>query len=384
MRILLVSNYFPEHIGGIETVADHLARGYRRLGHRVLWAAAQAATTIHKGHLDDLPLPAWNLTEDRLGFPYPILTPVGIARLLAGVGRSDVVHVHDCLYQASAIATVAASARRKPVVLTQHIGMIQYKRQALRLAQQLAYRTLGRVVLSRTSTVTFISQQVADWFATISRKARSAPVIANGVDTMRFHPVDAGRRRSLRGELGLPHTGPLLLFCGRFVEKKGLHLLEPIARRHQEWTVVMIGPTGDVDPSSWRLPNVRVVPPMAPSRLAPYYQAADLLTIPSTGEGFPLVVQEAMACGTPALVSDELQESMPASLGFTTARTPEAVEATISRALIALETGDLRARVAAYAEQRWDWETTVDRYLALLTGGGSGQQGYSPLAVTGS
>src|SRR5947209_17582425 len=117
MRILLVSNYFPEHVGGIETVADNLARGYRRRGHRVVWAAAEAGHVRHKGHGDDLPLGAWNVTEDRLGFTYAILTTAAVARLVQAVSGCDVIHVHDCLYEASAIAVTAASLRRKRILL---------------------------------------------------------------------------------------------------------------------------------------------------------------------------------------------------------------------------------------------------------------------------
>ena len=50
---------------------------------------------------------------------------------------------------------------------------------------------------------------------------------------------------------------------------------------------------------------------LSQAELPPLYQAADLLVLPSVGEGFPLVVQEAMACGTPALVGDETAAGCP-------------------------------------------------------------------------
>ena len=122
MRILLVSNYFLEHMGGIETVADNLVRGYRRRGHRVIWAAAQVEGLVHAGHPDDLPLPAWNLTEKRFGFPYPLLAPQAYARLLTAIRESDVVHVHDCLYQASVFAAFASRRLIEAVMNVHHIA----------------------------------------------------------------------------------------------------------------------------------------------------------------------------------------------------------------------------------------------------------------------
>ena len=121
---------------------------------------------------------------------------------------------------------------------------------------------------------------------------------------------------------------------------------------------------------------------MPATRLASYYQAADLLTLPSTGEGFPVAVQEAMACGTPAVISDELGDSVPPSLAFPTRRTVDAVTDAIGRALEALETDhSLRERVSAFAHQRWDWGATVGRYEALLARLVAYQQGHPREAI---
>src|SRR5207237_9060739 len=68
---------------------------------------------------------------------------------------------------------------------------------------------------------------------------------------------------------------------------------------------------GPLDPAHWGLAHVAVHRNLSQAQLAPLYQAADLLVLPSVGEGFPLVVQEAMACGTPALVGDETAAGCP-------------------------------------------------------------------------
>ncbi len=368
LRILLVSNYFPEHIGGVETVADNLARGYRSRGHRVCWAAAQVGDSIQAGASDDLALPAWNVTEEHFGFPYPILHPGAVGRLVQAVKRSDVLHVHDCLYPSSVIAVVAAKHLRRPVLLTQHVGEVPYQQPVLRVLQHLAYHALGRLVLAQADQLSFVSEAVARSFAGYVPRARSAAVIANGVDTALFSPAPAEQRQALRTELGLPSNGPLLLFCGRFVQKKGLHLLRDVAARKPQWSWVFIGRTGDIDPMAWQLPNIRVVAAMKPTRLASYYRAADLLVLPSTGEGFPMTVQEAMACGTPAVISEELQPPVPLLGTFGTARTATAIEATIERALQVLEEQpDFKERVATFAREHWDWGLTVGRYEELLT-----------------
>jgi phosphatidyl-myo-inositol dimannoside synthase len=367
MRILLVSNYFPEHVGGIETVAANLARGYRARGHSVRWLAADTVGRPHREHSDDLPLQAWNVTEERLGFPYPIPGPRGVARLIAEAGSADVIHVHDCLYVANVVASLAGSVRGKPILITQHIGLVPYRRALLRGMQRVAYATLGRLILGQAPRVIFVSQSVADWFAPRLHGHGSPEVIENGVDSAIFKPLDAEGRRACRKQLGLPETTPVLLFSGRFVEKKGLHLLRDVVASQPAWTWVFIGTPGDIHPGPWRLANAKILPAMPQAELARYYVAADLLVLPSAGEGFPVAVQEAMACGTPALVSEEVRENLRDATAFATARNGHAIRIAIAQALdtIAAEPG-LRERVAGYARERWDWNAVVDKYESAL------------------
>jgi glycosyltransferase involved in cell wall biosynthesis len=157
------------------------------------------------------------------------------------------------------------------------------------------------------------------------------------------------------------------LFVGRFVEKKGLSHLRRLAQQFPEVQWVLIG-WGPEDPSQWRLPNVQSLGRVDHADLPPYYRAADLLILPSVGEGFPLVVQEAMACGTPALISDDTAPGSPGieTVAIVSPLQEDALAAAVRDFLQRRCQWDLlRRRSAEYARQ-WSWDDCASRYGDLF------------------
>jgi glycosyltransferase involved in cell wall biosynthesis len=127
-------------------------------------------------------------------------------------------------------------------------------------------------------------------------------VLPNGVDPDVYYPVDAAQRRQLRAQFAIRDDQPVLLFCGRFIEKKGLATIERLTHMLPDWRFWLAG-HGPLDPERWYRPNVHVFRGRSGASLADLYRTADLFILPSYGEGFPLVVQEAMACGLPVICS---------------------------------------------------------------------------------
>jgi len=368
VRILLASNYYPEHMGGIETVAASLASGYRLRGHDVRWIAGDIHERPHRGHADDVPVRVWNGIEG-LGFPYPLPGPSGVVRIRQEVAWSQIVHLHDCLYPANIAAFRAARRARRPVLLTQHVAEVPYPNPLIRALQSLAYASIGKAVLSRADQVVFVSEQVRLSFEPRVHFRKTPLVIENGVDAQLFRPASPAEREAFRSRLGASVSQPLLLFVGRFVEKKGVRLLRPLIETTPQCAWLMIGRAGDVDPSTWHLPNLRVIAQLTPAQLREHYAAADLLVLPSSGEGFPVVAQEAMACGTPALLSEQTAAGVPAirDVVFTTTLTRENLLTALEGAVAAVASNEgLRDRVAALARERWRPESVVIRYEAQL------------------
>ena len=136
-------------------------------------------------------------------------------------------------------------------------------------------------------------------------------VVPNGVDLARWR-VPARSRAAARARYAA--EGPLIAFAGRLVHEKGvqtlLAALPTLRRRHPglRLAVAGTGPLADeLHAEARRLRVARAVDwwgfvPAA--QVATLLAAADVMVVPSSYEPFGLVALEAVAAGTPVVVSD--------------------------------------------------------------------------------
>jgi glycosyltransferase involved in cell wall biosynthesis len=148
-------------------------------------------------------------------------------------------------------------------------------------------------------------------------------------------------------------------------------VLRELAQRLPDVRWVFAG-WGPLDPASWRLANVTVVPSPGAADLPGLYRAAELFVLPSVGEGVPLSLQEAMACGTPALVGEETAAGIPGAEQVLLrervgdAETVERWSARIRALLGSSELQALRPSVAAFAREHWSWQRCAARYGEII------------------
>lgn len=147
----------------------------------------------------------------------------------------------------------------------------------------------------------------------IGYDASKLVVIHNGFDLSRFYPDEAIGKR-VRDEFGISSDEFLIGMVGRIDPLKNHHgLIDALAilkKADIEFRCILVG--RGVSPQNQQLIKhlevsglmERVI--LAGSRvdIPAIMNALDLHVLPSLGEGFPNVVAEAMACGTPCAVTD--------------------------------------------------------------------------------
>lgn len=379
--VLLVTDYFPTHGGGLEIVAGQLATRLSSTVDVCWYAAGPTGGLTHPG-LTLRPLRCWNGLERRFGLPVPVPSPRALMAVARDARAADVVWVHDLIYLANLAAAFAAVTAHKPLVVTVHVGAIPYRSRVVRWIMAATLALTGRWLLARASAVAFVSERVQAEFLARWR-LRNASLIPNGVDFDSFRPLSRSDRDRVRREVGMGKR-PAVLFVGRFVDRKGLPLLHELAKKMPSVDWLFAG-RGPLDPTSWSLPNVRVERDRSDRTLAELYGAADLLVLPSLGEGFPLVVSEALAMGLPALVDPSTIAGCPEVAAVAESESvlgPDALDRWACRIgeMLADGKGHRAAAVrrrTEFARSHWDWDRAAEQYERLFAtvGRGAGDSG---------
>jgi D-inositol-3-phosphate glycosyltransferase len=368
MRVALVCHYLMPHEGGIERVVDRLGQEYR--------AAGCTTTVVGFGDPDHATAPAghtrqalrgWNGLE-RAGIPVPLVAPASSWLRLRQVLRDvDAVHIHGLLHPASTMAMVQCRRLGLPAVLTEHVGTVPVKNQLVEATQTRLIHATARMASRSVSALTVLNDRVR---AELEPLCHPLPVVKvpNGVDRILFHPAERDERDRLRRKWGLRR--PTVLAVGRNVEKKHLATLQQAAELAPAFDLVVVGA------GTSRLATTphlrRVCEWLAQDELAELYRAADLFVLPSTGEGLPLVVLEALASGLPAVIgNDGAVASELHGLPVTTVD-PTDVRAIHAAARSYLSEGAPTERFRADTHRatmgRFSWADCAQQYLELLDG----------------
>ena len=215
-----------------------------------------------------------------------------------------------------------------------------------------------------------VSGAMRDDMAAIGVDPGKIAVHYTGIDAARFHPGD---RTAARAALGIGDA-PAILTVGALIPRKGQALVIealPALPDVHYWLAGAGEEEGRYRALAQRLgvdTRVHFSGPVANADLPQLYRAADAVVMPSASEGLANAWVEALACGTPIVISDaggaaELVTSPIA--GRIVERTPAAIAAAVSAILASPPTS---ADVAASLGGRFDWDRNGRELAAHLRG----------------
>lgn len=334
---------------------------HARFGNYSHYAAIPAAEThngipiVHPRYLV-LPKIGMNLSPHTLA-----RAGLAAARRLAAAGYDfDLIDAHY-FFPDGVAAMMIGKAMNKPVVITARgtdINLIpDYSRPRAMIVR--AARECAAIVT--------VSAALKDAAVRLGIDVGKISVLRNGVDLALFHPED---RQAARAQWKL--TGFVVASVGNLIPTKG-HDLAIQALTRMEDAILLVAGHGSEERSLRELAarlgvteRVRFLGAMPQSRLRTVYAAADCLVLASVREGWPNVLLEAMACGTPVVASRV--GGVPEIVAV-----PESglvVEERSVKALVnALETIRCqppdRSATRAYAEN-FGWDATTAGQLAIF------------------
>lgn len=321
--VLLAEVTIEQVIGGAERVLRQQALGLAKLGHRVRviarapFASAEANLAI-KGVTEQRysvtrtsePAFVWSSVQNSLrAFDLTQQTsPVEIAMIhqsLAGLG--------PLLFRYGMVRRwvyVCHSLAHEEYLTRAERGVTTLDRVRRRLSVR-ARRWIERTVIRRCHHVIVLSEFMKrQVMASHGIAPESITVVPGAADPATFYPPHD--RKEIRRELKLPESCTILFTVRNLVPRMGLeHLLDAMAmlREERRNLLLLIGGEGQLRSRLEELihskglqDSVQLLGFVPEEQLAKYYQASDLVVMPTQRlEGFGLVTVEAMACGTPVM-----------------------------------------------------------------------------------
>lgn len=230
--------------------------------------------------------------------------------LLQNIANYDLIHVHALFSYTATAAMAIARLRQIPYVTTPHGLLCEWSLQQSASKKQTYLNLIERANLDRSQALHLTCQQERDDVMCLNLKSPTF-ILPLALTT---HPTPiANAAALLRQSLNCPSDQPIILFLSRLHYKKGLDYLIPALGQltHHRFTFVIAGngtPEYEAEiRSSLQVAGIeertRMVGFVEGAQKDLFIQGASLFALTSHSENFGIAVLEALAVGTPVLVT---------------------------------------------------------------------------------
>ncbi len=308
MNILMMTNTFLPHVGGVANSIASFSEVYRQQGHRVMVVAPEYGKAPAR-EKDVVRIPAiqrFNNSDFSVVLPLP--------RFLAKIVEQfepDLVHSHHP-FLIGGTALRIAHTHELPLVFTHHTMYERYTHNVPGDCQALK-KFIIRLATSYANLCDQVFAPSASLAAILARRGVTAPVsvVPTGIDPARF---SRGSGAGFRAALGIPAEAFLIGHLGRMAPEKNLDFLGQAIAAYLKTApgahFLLIGSGPSVKPLQQifaaadladRLHSIGI---LDGALVVSAYQSMDLFAFASESETQGIVLLEAMAAGVPVMALD--------------------------------------------------------------------------------
>ncbi|MEZ0539180.1 glycosyltransferase [Fibrella arboris] len=296
--------------------------------------------------------------------------------LKAHIHEYDIVHCHGIWHFGSLAPFLLDKSVTK--VVTIHGLLDKWAIRHSYWKKKLLTIVLQKRILNQANLIQINNtDEQGDLLRYLGHQHPNVVIIPNGIPMADFEVLPLPG--TFRKQHGIPAKQPLILFMSRLNIKKGLDLLLPAfrqyAERHPDALLVLAGPDDGYQAATEAFVRdnnltgrVKLVGMLIDDAKKAALADADVFVLPSYSEGFSMAVLEAMASGTPTIVSDRvgfgevIRETGAACL---TDLSAEGVLACLEKVL---HNDDYREQIRttgqALVRERYDIQVVADQLLA--------------------
>jgi 1,2-diacylglycerol 3-alpha-glucosyltransferase len=308
MNILMISNTFSPHVGGVARSLERFTEEYRRLGHRTIVVAPEFEK-MPENEEDVIRVPAiqnFNGSDFSVRLPIPGLVLAALEDF-----KPDIIHAHHPFLLGDT-ALVLSASQNVPLVFTHHTMYEQYTHYVPgdSPAMQRFVIELSTGFANLCDRVFAPSESIAE---VLKNRHVITPieVVPTGVQVEHFSRGDGTR---FRKKLNLPKNAWVVGHLGRLAPEKNLEFLAravgEFCRTNENAHFLLIG-TGpsekivkdlfDQQGLSNRLHSLGI---LKGQDVVDAYHAMDVFAFASQSETQGMVLTEAMAAGLPVVAID--------------------------------------------------------------------------------
>jgi 1,2-diacylglycerol 3-alpha-glucosyltransferase len=308
MNILMMTNTFTPHVGGVARSVQYFTDGYRKRGHRVMVVAPEYEN-IPENDRDVIRIPA---IQHFKGSEFSVMLPIpGFLTKAVEKLKPDIVHSHHP-FLIGWTALRVAHFYKLPLVFTHHTMYEQYTHYVSGNS-----KALKRIVIDLSTRYANLCDQI---FA--PSESVASMLLKRGVETpisivstgVHFKRFAGGSGPGFRMAMSIPEEAFVVGHVGRLAPEKNLQFLAAAVSRflkaesRAHFLVIGRGPSENAIQEIFLREGLRdrlhFTGNLDHPLLTSAYKAMDVFAFASMSETQGMVLTEAMAAGVPVVALD--------------------------------------------------------------------------------